>query len=61
MNWIKLNKGQKSALEILMKYFVEIEEIGITQLSNDDIVRHPIIKKIELVFEKIENEEKLNK
>jgi phosphate starvation-inducible PhoH-like protein len=56
-----VNKGQKSALEILMKYFIEIEEIGITQLSNDDIVRHPIIKKIEVVFEKIENEEKLNK
>jgi phosphate starvation-inducible PhoH-like protein len=56
-----VNKGQKSALEILMEYFVEIEEIGIARLSNDDIVRHPIIKKIEEVFEKIENSEKLNK
>jgi len=56
-----VNKGQKSALEILMEYFVEIEEIGIAQLSNEDIVRHPIIKKIEEVFEKIENNEKLNK
>jgi len=56
-----VNKGQKSALEILMEYFVEIEEIGIARLSNDDIVRHPIIKKIEEVFEKIENAEKLNK
>jgi phosphate starvation-inducible PhoH-like protein len=56
-----VNKGQKSALEILIEYFAEIEEIGIAQLSIDDIVRHPIIKKIELVFEKIENAEKLNK
>jgi len=48
-----VNKGQKSALEILMEYFVEIEEIGIAKLSNEDIVRHPIIKKIELIFEKI--------
>jgi phosphate starvation-inducible PhoH-like protein len=56
-----VNKGQKSALEILMEYFVEIEEIGIAQLSNEDIVRHPIIKKIEEIFEKIENNEKLNK
>jgi phosphate starvation-inducible PhoH-like protein len=56
-----VNKGQKSALEILMEYFVEIEEIGIAKLSNEDIVRHPIIKKIELIFEKIENNEKLNK
>ena len=56
-----VNKGQKSALEILMEYFVEVEEIGIAKLSNDDIVRHPIIKKIEEIFEKIENNEKLNK
>jgi phosphate starvation-inducible PhoH-like protein len=56
-----VNKGQKSALEILMEYFAEIEEIGIAKLSVEDIVRHPIIKKIEEVFEKIENNEKLNK
>lgn len=56
-----VNKGQKSALEILMEYFVEIEEIGIVQLSKEDIVRHPIIIKLEEVFEKIENSEKLNK
>ena len=56
-----VNKGQKSALEILIEYFVEIEEIGVSQLSKDDIVRHPIIKKLEEVFEKIENHEKLSK
>lgn len=56
-----VNKGQKSALEILMEHFVEIEEIGIAKLSKEDIVRHPIIKKLEEVFEKIENSEKLNK
>jgi phosphate starvation-inducible PhoH-like protein len=56
-----VNKGQKSALEILMEHFVEIEEIGIAQLSKEDIVRHPIIIKLEEVFEKIENSEKLNK
>jgi phosphate starvation-inducible protein PhoH and related proteins len=56
-----VNKGQKSALEILIEYFVEIEEIGIAQLTKEDIVRHPIIKKLEEVFEKIENSEKLNK
>tara|TARA_R110000868_G_scaffold325136_1_gene585904 strand:- start:58 stop:825 length:768 start_codon:yes stop_codon:yes gene_type:complete len=56
-----VNKGQKSALEILIEYFVEIEEIGVSELSKDDIVRHPIIKKLEEVFEKIENHEKLNK
>lgn len=56
-----VNKGQKSALEVLIDYFGEIEEIGIAQLTKDDIVRHPIIKKLEEIFEKIENAEKLNK
>lgn len=56
-----VNKGQKSALEILIEHFVEVEEIGIAQLSKEDIVRHPIIMKLEEVFEKIENSEKLNK
>ena len=56
-----VNKGQKSALEVLIDYFAEIEEIGIAQLTKDDIVRHPIIKKLEEIFEKIEDAEKLNK
>jgi phosphate starvation-inducible PhoH-like protein len=56
-----VNKGQKSALEILIEYFIEIEEIGVSELSKDDIVRHPIIKKLEEVFERIENRENLNK
>jgi phosphate starvation-inducible protein PhoH len=45
----------------LIEYFVDVEEIGVAQLSKEDIVRHPIIKKLEEVFEKIENSEKLNK
>lgn len=56
-----VNKGQKSALEILIEHFGEVEEIGIAQLGREDIVRHPIIKKLEEIFEKIENSEKLNK
>ena len=56
-----VNKGQKSALEILIEHFIEIDEIGVTQLSKEDIVRHPIIIKLEEVFEKIENAENLNK
>jgi phosphate starvation-inducible protein PhoH len=55
-----VNKREKSALEILMQYFVEIPEIGMVALGKDDIVRHPIIKKIEEIFDKIEESEKLN-
>ena len=48
-----VNKGQKSALEILIEYFVEIEEIGVSQLSKDDIV-----KTYELALENIIDLEK---
>ena len=55
-----VNKREKSALEILIDHFTEVEEIGIVKLSKDDIVRHPIIKKLEEIFEKIEKSESLN-
>jgi len=55
-----VNKREKSALEILIDHFTEIEEVGIVRLGKDDIVRHPIIKKLEEIFDKIEDSEKLN-
>lgn len=55
-----VNKREKSALEILIEHFATIDEIGIVELGKDDIVRHPIIKKLETVFDEIERAEKLN-
>lgn len=55
-----VNKREKSALEILIEHFTNIPEIGIVRLGKEDIVRHPIIKKIEDIFDKIEDSEKLN-
>lgn len=55
-----VNKREKSALEILMEHFNNISEIGMVQLGREDIVRHPIIKKLEEIFDKIEASEKLN-
>jgi len=55
-----VNKREKSALEILIDHFTEIEEVGIVKLGKEDIVRHPIIKKLEEIFDKIEDSEKLN-
>ena len=55
-----VNKREKSALEILMEHFNNINEIGMVQLGREDIVRHPIIKKLEEIFDKIEASEKLN-
>lgn len=55
-----VNKREKSALEILMEHFVTIPEVGMVKLGREDIVRHPIIKKLEDVFDRIEESEKLN-
>jgi phosphate starvation-inducible PhoH-like protein len=55
-----VNKREKSALEILIEHFTKIEEIGIVHLGKEDIVRHPVIQKIEEVFDQIEESEKLN-
>jgi phosphate starvation-inducible PhoH-like protein len=55
-----VNKREKSALEILTEHFVEVDGIGLVQLGKDDIVRHPIIKKLEEIFDRIESSEKLN-
>jgi len=55
-----VNKREKSALEILIEHFTQVEEIGIVHLGKEDIVRHPIIQKIEDIFDQIEESEKLN-
>jgi phosphate starvation-inducible PhoH-like protein len=55
-----VNKKEKSALEILIEHFASVDEIGIVELGKDDIVRHPIIKKLETIFDEIERTEKLN-
>jgi len=55
-----VNKREKSALEILIEHFNNIPEIGIVKLGREDIVRHPIIKKLEDIFDSIEESEKLN-
>lgn len=47
-------KNQKdSALKFIMEQFTHIDEIGTIELGEDDVVRNPIIKKIEEVFNKI--------
>jgi phosphate starvation-inducible PhoH-like protein len=55
-----VNKKQKSALELLIEHFGDISEMGHVALNEDDVVRHPIIKKIIKIFEKIEKTEHLN-
>jgi phosphate starvation-inducible protein PhoH len=49
-------KNQKdSALKFIMEQFNHLEEIGTIELGEEDVVRNPLIKKIENVFNKIES------
>ena len=55
-----VNKRRKSALELLIEHFGGVDEMGCVELTEKDVVRHPIIKKIIKVFERIEKAEDLN-
>lgn len=51
---IDLPEGQKSGLKQATHILKEVEEIGICRLSNQDVVRHPLIQKIVEAYEKSE-------
>lgn len=42
-----------SALEFIIDNFGELEEMGLIKLTTDDVVRNPLIKKIEAKFDEI--------
>lgn len=47
----KLNGS--NALDFMIDNFTEIEEMGLVRLTMDDVVRNPLIKKIESKFEEV--------
>ena len=48
-----------SALKFLVEHFNNVDRINIVEFNKNDIVRHPLIKTIEDIFDKvIENENK---
>ena len=51
---IDLPEGQKSGLRQATNILKEVEGIGICRLSNQDVVRHPLIQKIVEAYEKSE-------
>ena len=46
-----------SALSFLMKHFKDVNNIGTVEYSKDDIVRHPLVKVIEDIFDSVNDEE----
>jgi phosphate starvation-inducible protein PhoH len=53
MAQIDLKNKRNSSLRLVMEKFSEVDEFGIIEFHDDDIVRNPLIKKIEEVFKRI--------
>ena len=47
------SKG-RNGLTFLMNHFAHIEEIGCIQFTKSDVVRNPLIAKIERVFDSLQ-------
>jgi len=52
-NQIDLRNKKESSLQFIINHFSDIDEIGAIQFSENDIVRNPLIRKIEKVFDSI--------
>ena len=50
-----LIKNQKSGLKEALELLKDIEGVDIIRLSDHDVVRHPLVKKIIDVYKKVEN------
>lgn len=61
MSQIDLPSKQKSGLAYALDALNDVEGIGVVRLNQNDVIRHPLVKKIIEAFEKKENMEKKNK
>jgi len=55
---IDLPSGKRSGLIEATKILNDIENIGVCQLTNKDVVRHPLVQKIISAYEKYEQKNK---
>ena len=52
-----LAPGVKSGLDVAIKVLKNVEGIGFLELTSKDVVRHPLVQKIVLAYEKYEERE----
>jgi phosphate starvation-inducible PhoH-like protein len=52
---IDYKNKKNSALKFIMEQFEHLDEIGTIELTEEDVVRNPLIKKIEAIFNNLEN------
>ena len=50
-----LPKDAVSGLDVAMKVLSRVDEIGFVKLTNQDVVRHPLVQKIVKAYEDYEN------
>lgn len=53
INQIDLRNKKESSLESIMDRFNDLDEVGVIRLGSEDVVRNPLIKKIEDIFKEI--------
>ena len=56
---IDLPEGQKSGLRQATSILKDVEGIGICRLTNQDVVRHPLVQKIIKAYEKADREKEV--
>jgi phosphate starvation-inducible protein PhoH len=49
-NQIDMKKKSESSLNFIIDKFKDFDEVGTIVLGEDDVVRNPLIKKIEQIF-----------
>ena len=53
-----LSPGTTSGLDVALKVLKKVDEIGICELTSQDVVRHPVLQKIVKAYEDYENRNK---
>ena len=53
-----LPKDTQSGLDVALKVLKNVEEIGFCHLSNEDVVRHPLVMKIVKAYDEYERRRK---
>ena len=53
-----LSPGTTSGLDVVLKVLKKVDEIGICELTSQDVVRHPVVQKIVKAYEDYENRNK---
>ncbi len=57
MSQVDLPRQQKSGLTYALDALQDVKGIGIIRMTQSDVIRHPLVKKIIDAFEKAENED----